>query len=298
MNILGDYSSAVQCIGTLSLVLLTQKTHIILPAAYFGKLKKAISISLNSRLSHYSPEFNGVPVAFNNSKVRLLSNLGNIIAEQSEVHFDVEVDYIVFQPKLGDLLNGIVNKIISGSRSSFGCLVHGFFYVVVCCNAKKMPEVGDKVWFEVTSLEDDGNGYLQIVGLFKRNDNPTQSTNQLLDCNKTSSVPRLLEKSINKNVDQNSVINECNSENQNILCVATSVDYVVTQEETKNKKRKIKNKKSKKEKSSKTHIYTSKNNKTDNTVLQNERSTLSLMETNNLNDGSYSPNNKRKKLSS
>jgi len=168
MEILGNYTTAKDNIGHMSLVPVTQKVHITLPAAYFGKLKQAISISLESKLSQYSSKFEGVPVAFDSKNVKLLSNLGSMIADQSVVHFDVQVDFIVFQPKIGEILEGVVNKLMDSTRPRFGCLVHGFFYVAVNCPAKEMPEVGDKVWFTVTSLENDGNGYLQIIGQFKR----------------------------------------------------------------------------------------------------------------------------------
>jgi len=168
MEVLGNYATAKENIGHLSLAPVTQKVHITLPAAYFGKLKQAISISLESKLSQYSTKFQGVPVAFDNKNVKLLSNLGNMIADQSEVHFDVQVDFVVFQPKIGETLEGVVNKLMNTTRPRFGCLVHGFFYVAVNCTADEMPEVGDKVWFSVTSLENDGNGYLQIIGQFQR----------------------------------------------------------------------------------------------------------------------------------
>jgi len=170
MEILGNYAQAKDNIGHMSLVPVTEKVHITLPAAYFGKLKQAISIFLESKLAQYSSRFQGVPVAFNNKNVRLLSNLGTMIADQSVVHFDVQVDFIVFQPRIGEILEGVVNKLMDSTHRQprFGCLVHGFFYVAVNCPAKEMPEVGDKVWFTVTSLEDDGNGYLQIIGQFKR----------------------------------------------------------------------------------------------------------------------------------
>jgi len=168
MEVLGNYATAKENIGHLSLAPVTQKVHITLPAAYFGKLKQAISISLESKLSQYSTKFQGVPVAFDNKNVKLLSNLGNMIADQSEVHFDVQVDFVVFQPKIGETLEGVVNKLMNTTRPRFGCLVHGFFYVAVNCTADEMPEVGDKVWFTVTSLENDGNGYLQIIGQFQR----------------------------------------------------------------------------------------------------------------------------------
>ena len=168
MEVLGNYATAKESIGHLSLVPVTQKVHITLPAAYFGKLKQAISISLESKLSQYSSKFQGVPVAFDNKNVKLLSNLGNMIADQSEVHFDVQVDFVVFQPKIGETLEGVVNKLMNTTRPRFGCLVHGFFYVAVNCTSNEMPEVGDKVWFTVTSLENDGNGYLQIIGQFQR----------------------------------------------------------------------------------------------------------------------------------
>jgi len=48
--------------------------------------------------------YDGIPVAYNRQNVKLLSRVGNILAAQSCVHFDVETDFIVFKPSVGSIL--------------------------------------------------------------------------------------------------------------------------------------------------------------------------------------------------
>ena len=64
----------------------------------------------------------GVMIAYNN--VRLLSSHGNILDDQPYLHFDVQTDYIIFQPTVGSIVKGCVNHI---GKGHIGCLVHDCF---------------------------------------------------------------------------------------------------------------------------------------------------------------------------
>ena len=64
----------------------------------------------------------GVVIAYNN--VKLLDSHGHIIDDQPYLHFDVQTDYIIFQPTAGSILKGCVNHV---GRGHVGCLVHGCF---------------------------------------------------------------------------------------------------------------------------------------------------------------------------
>lgn len=61
-------------------------------------------------------------IAYNN--IRLLNSRGHIIDDQPYLHFDVQVDYIIFQPTVGGILKGCVNHV---GKGHVGCLVHGCF---------------------------------------------------------------------------------------------------------------------------------------------------------------------------
>ena len=64
----------------------------------------------------------GVMIAYNN--VRLLNSHGNILDDQPYLHFDVQTDYIIFQPTVGSIVKGCVNHI---GKGHVGCLVHDCF---------------------------------------------------------------------------------------------------------------------------------------------------------------------------
>uniref|UniRef100_H2YWX4 DNA-directed RNA polymerase I subunit RPA43 n=1 Tax=Ciona savignyi TaxID=51511 RepID=H2YWX4_CIOSA len=169
MFCLGDFAAAEECVGKeeTSLEKMTQTVHITLPAGYFGKIKSSIALVLNNKLQLYCTQMEGMPVAFNRQRVKLLSPYGKIIAAQSCIHFDVETDYIVFKPKVNDTLQGVVNKHLRNT-SMVGCLVHGVFYVGVNLNGIHQPGIGDEILLTVTKIEHDGHGYLAITGKMEK----------------------------------------------------------------------------------------------------------------------------------
>ncbi|XP_076802872.1 uncharacterized protein LOC143446899 [Clavelina lepadiformis] len=183
MSIIGDFDAAIKFLGEDhgSLEMVDHKTHIALPAAYLGQISKAISLILHDDLPHYSSELHGMPVAFNSKKVKLLSSVGQIIGAQSCVHFDVQTDYVVFKPKLGDCLKGVVNE---RQTKSVSCLIHGYFYASVSCAGSNqgslrrvnLPSIGDVILFKVCRLEEDGYGYLAINGDYESTLEATNNT--------------------------------------------------------------------------------------------------------------------------
>lgn len=108
----------------------------------------------------------GVPVAYD--KIRLIGELGDIYDDQGYIHLNIEADFVIFRPKIGQKLLGTVNKV---APSHLGCLVHG------CFNAS-IPKphhangiwpdfavkVGDSLEFEVQQLDADAAGVLCIRG--------------------------------------------------------------------------------------------------------------------------------------
>ena len=56
--------------------------------------------------------------------MKLMQTSGIIMDDQPYVHFDVQVDFIVFKPRIGSLLKGVVNKT---SVDHVGCLVYEHF---------------------------------------------------------------------------------------------------------------------------------------------------------------------------
>lgn len=167
-SIIGNYDAAVLAKDKehSCLKLITRKMHNAIPPFYLDNIPKAVAIMLNNEIEFYCPEVKGVPVAFNRKKVKMLSQHGVIIPGQEKTHTDFEVEFVVFSPTVGDTLKGIVHKL---NPKTFGCLVHGYFYVSVkyhqgLYNEKVFVDLGDEVDLKVTKLDEDGQGYLSIFG--------------------------------------------------------------------------------------------------------------------------------------
>lgn len=168
VSIIRDFEGAVEAMkhDKSCLKLVDRVKHIAIPPRYFNKIQNCVAIMLNKELEMYSRELAGVPVAFNKKKVRLLNQLGDIMPGQSSVHADFQTEFVIFSPKVGDELQGTVHKL---NPKSFGCLVHGYFYVSVkyqpdSSYKRVTVELGDEVDLKVVKLDEDGQGYLSIYG--------------------------------------------------------------------------------------------------------------------------------------
>ncbi|XP_056336465.1 DNA-directed RNA polymerase I subunit RPA43 [Danio aesculapii] len=153
------------------LVLDTHRRHISLPPVHLKKKKTGIQEQLNAELLKYSNSLNGVPVAYDNIKV--VGQHGNIFDDQGFIHFNIEASFVIFTPKKGSRLVGVINKM---GVSHVGCLVHGCFNAsVVKPNALTSDQwrdsglcVGQNLEFEVFQLDADAAGVLLIRGRLDR----------------------------------------------------------------------------------------------------------------------------------
>lgn len=128
--------------------------HIILSPKYLGRVKNGIVEQLNSELNFTSKSLGGILIAYSN--IHLLNRVGDILAEQPYIHFDVQADFIVFKPVVGCLLRGVVNKV---GKNHVGCLVHNFFNASIRRPSEllndwhgKNMDVGDEFIFKVTRV--------------------------------------------------------------------------------------------------------------------------------------------------
>nr|XP_039256118.1 probable replication factor C subunit 1 [Styela clava] len=168
-SILNNFAAAKELVGKQrsSLVLVSHVLHTPMPCEYLSDIVKAIMVVLKDELEIYSPDMHGVPVAFDEKSVKLLEKHGKTIGAQSYVHCDIKCDFIVFQPKIGQILNGIVNKV---TGNTVGCLIHGCFYATIHHKNKNTDdffsniEIGDEISLKISKLEEDGNGVLSIIG--------------------------------------------------------------------------------------------------------------------------------------
>ncbi|GCC29137.1 hypothetical protein chiPu_0007574 [Chiloscyllium punctatum] len=148
------------------LVLDTCRRHITLAPVYLKRQRSGIEKQLRMELLRFSESLQGVPIAFD--KVRLIGELGDIYDDQGYIHLNIEADFVIFRPKIGQKLMGIVNKV---APSHLGCLVHGCFNASIPKPHKAngtwpgfAVTVGDSLKFEVLQLDADVAGVLCIRG--------------------------------------------------------------------------------------------------------------------------------------
>jgi len=106
----------------------------------------------------------GVPVAYRS--VRLVENYGYLMDDQPYIHVDVNVEYIVFCPRVGSTVRAVVNQ--KGSDHMSG-LVLGLFNIAVTLRSKHGNEmksqinIGQELLLKVTNIY-VCNGILSMRG--------------------------------------------------------------------------------------------------------------------------------------
>ncbi|XP_065608595.1 DNA-directed RNA polymerase I subunit RPA43 [Cyrtonyx montezumae] len=170
---------ALVCRRYSCLVVAPHRRHVALPPRFLGRKRTGIRAHLDAELLRYSESLQGVPVAYDNVKV--VGELGDIRDDQGFIHLNVEADFVIFSPKKGKKMVGVINKV---APSHIGCLIHG------CFNASiPKPEhmsvaewqelgfkVGDELKFRVVHLDSDAAGVFFIRGqLTKTSMQPEQS---------------------------------------------------------------------------------------------------------------------------
>ncbi|XP_057262203.1 DNA-directed RNA polymerase I subunit RPA43 [Pezoporus wallicus] len=149
------------------LVVAPHRRHVALAPRYLGRKRTGIRAQLDAELLRYSESLQGVPVAYDNIKV--VGALGDIYDDQGFIHLNIEADFVIFSPKKGKKLVGVINKV---APSHIGCLIHG------CFNASiPKPEqmsvaqwqdlglkIGDELKFQVLHLDSDAAGVFFIRG--------------------------------------------------------------------------------------------------------------------------------------
>uniref|UniRef100_A0A8C2EUL1 DNA-directed RNA polymerase subunit n=1 Tax=Cyprinus carpio TaxID=7962 RepID=A0A8C2EUL1_CYPCA len=153
------------------LALDTHRRHISLSPVHLRKKRTGIREELDAELLKYSSSLKGVPVAYDNIKV--VGQHGDIHDDQGFVHLSIEASFVVFKPKTGSKLVGVINKTGVGH---VGCLVHGCFNASVVKPSLLSSEqwrdsglcVGQSLEFEVFQLDADAAGVLLIRGRLEK----------------------------------------------------------------------------------------------------------------------------------
>ncbi|NXC38332.1 RPA43 polymerase, partial [Penelope pileata] len=161
------------------LVAAPHRRHVALAPRYLGRKRTGIRAQLDAELLRYSESLQGVPVAYDN--VRVVGELGDIHDDQGFIHLNVEADFVIFSPKKGKNMVGIINKV---APSHIGCLIHGCFNASIPKPEQMSPvewqelgfKIGDELKFQVLHLDSDAAGVFFIRGgLTKTSMKPKQS---------------------------------------------------------------------------------------------------------------------------
>ncbi|XP_014767920.1 DNA-directed RNA polymerase I subunit RPA43 [Octopus bimaculoides] len=119
--------------------------EIAIPPAFIGKLNEGIRFRLNTEINTFSHRLNGVILAYKDLK--LLSSEGRIQGDRPFIYFKMKISYILFQPKIGSTLTGVIKEIYA---SHVVCVVHELF------NATVIKSSDDATWninaFRVSNL--------------------------------------------------------------------------------------------------------------------------------------------------
>ena len=109
------------------------------------------------KLQLYFYSFKGIPIAF--GKVKAKRSYGSIEEERPYLHFDCQIDFIVFQPTVGSQLEGVVNNIELDHAS---VLVHNTFNAPIYGSKSAASlKLGQHVVIEVRQLK-NYNGVNQM----------------------------------------------------------------------------------------------------------------------------------------
>eukprot|EP00079_Xenopus_tropicalis_P009379 XP_002933336.1 PREDICTED: DNA-directed RNA polymerase I subunit RPA43 [Xenopus tropicalis] len=153
------------------LVVETHRRHLTLSPKFLQKKRSGIQEQLNTDLLKYNEGLKGVPVAYDS--IKLVGELGDIFDDLGHIHINIEADFVIFNPKCGQTLVGIVNKV---APTHIGCLVHGCFNASIP-KPPKMPienwqrigvNIDDEIEFEVFRLDSDAVGVFCIRGKLDR----------------------------------------------------------------------------------------------------------------------------------
>ncbi|KAJ7322386.1 hypothetical protein JRQ81_018673 [Phrynocephalus forsythii] len=149
------------------LVATPHRRHVALPPRFLHRKRTGICAQLDAELRRYSESFQGVPVAYDD--IKITKELGDIIDDIGAIHLNIEANFVVFQPKAGKKLVGIINKV---APSHVGCLVHGCFNASIPkpdhVSADEWKnfgfQIGNRLVFKVVQFDSDAAGVFCIRG--------------------------------------------------------------------------------------------------------------------------------------
>ena len=140
----------------MSLLVAEAKLWLQIAPAYLGDVDLGIREQLNASLLKHVSALNGAVLAYDSLK--LLDGLGCIRNDLPHIHLPVSLRILVFAPRVGDVLSGVVGR--QGIDHTV-LLVHGMFSATVVSNKKRVE--GKLMCFVVRECN-VADGRLSLVG--------------------------------------------------------------------------------------------------------------------------------------
>jgi len=128
--------------------------EIPVPPIHMNDLKSGAMIYLNKYLFTYVPELEGVVLAYR--RLKSLSSTGRLLERQPHIMVSVSVHFLVFAPKVGSTLTGMVTRV---GFDHIGLTVHGVFNASIPSD-RLPPEYSrdtenDRFYVEDVNVADD-----------------------------------------------------------------------------------------------------------------------------------------------
>merc|ERR1712098_51942 len=131
-----------------SVSMVATTVHLAVSPSSLNNLKAGVEGQLTPHINRYFSPLKAIMLGYD--KLKLTSRTGALVYDNPAVHIDVEGNFFLFSPEIGDKITGVVNK---KSPGHLGCLVHDTFNVSLLAGEKeKGIRVGQGIVLEVTKV--------------------------------------------------------------------------------------------------------------------------------------------------
>ena len=131
-----------------SVTMVSSMVPLAVSPSSLNNLKAGVEGQLAPHINRYFPPLKAIMLGYD--QLKLTSRTGALIYDSPAVHINVEGNFFLFSPDIGDKIPGVVNK---KSPGHLGCLVHDTFNVsLIAGETEKGIKVGQEIVLEVTRV--------------------------------------------------------------------------------------------------------------------------------------------------
>uniref|UniRef100_A0A915JJM9 Uncharacterized protein n=1 Tax=Romanomermis culicivorax TaxID=13658 RepID=A0A915JJM9_ROMCU len=144
------------------LKLTNHQRTVSLPWGFMLNFRKGVRTIVEKGLNKYNPAMKAVPLGF--GKIKAIKRLVRIIEDHPCLHLDIDVEYVVFKPTIGEIIQCVVTRVDEGQVV---CCAHNVISANMWLNegikVKSFPQLGDQVNFKIKAIHAH-NGLVQLTG--------------------------------------------------------------------------------------------------------------------------------------